>query len=1482
MIRFFTLIPFVLALTGCFVDTSDEDRIPPPLAHLAWEIPAEIEAGDYDASHTLMAHYTDGSQADVTYEARYDSSNSELVWISGSGIHSDRYSAGSAALTARYRGGEARAMMIVHPHLEGIELELPRDLFHGTEYTPIVTANYADGSAADVTEQTQFRSDDTTVVEFIEGVLHTHEVGSAYVYAEFGEYSEAQYVYVNPELTDLTWQAPQRLEQGEQYSHELTAHFSDGTSQNVNWEAEYRSGNEDVATADSNYLTAHSIGETSLTANYGEREASLSIEVVEALVIDRIEMELHPDLLVGGQYPATTTVFYTDGSQDQLHEGVHYSSSPSWTARFYGNVLHANDDGEVTLTASYGGHEHSFERTINEGGPVNPLPPEPVATQLIWLAPAKMEVGTEEGHQLRALYDNGFARSVTQDAQLDTSNSSVASFTVEGINALAEGESTLTASYGELTAEHTLTVTQSAALDSISLMLPEEMEANRQYSASVIARYADGIEVNVSQRAEFSSSNDNLASFEGRILRTHEMGNVTLTASFEGQTASVARTIAEEVLLEGIRFEAPELLYTGHSYTTQVIAKYSDGSESAVLTGATTSSSDTEVANFTGLELHANTAGSVTLIAEYQDFSDALERAVEIDPATIVTDIKLSLSEGPYYAGHSYALSLIASYADDSTQDVTEQAQWRMPESEHGHIDGRTLHLQQEGQLTIGAHFEGFTDSTSITIDTDPATILTGVEVQLDGDAPHFVNQSHTLSLIATYADDSTQDLAEEANWTLSDETLASREGTTLSLLKAGELTITGATQGFDHSLSINIREPGVAKLTIYGDQLAKPAGAHYSWQVWADMSDGSEVEVTDRVNWSYLGNSPENCCEELEGEGILFASGGQFRTLLPATYLITAELDDVQAERVLWVKDPTVVEIYPVASYSEGDEAVQHELRDLTFSMPEGESFTMQLYQRMSNDVVTAIEGGQISWSEGTASDSDSGVRPLAHIGSGCNDDCSNSQRGWGTFEARRNGTASVTITTPTGQQLPPGTSGNALTLKTDIEVTHNPNVYKWVKTATWERPTDNTWYPRGEAVTDDSILMLFDVRNGSTRIGIYLVEFDGESFSDAQWVLGVGHEMGSAQPHRQWANADKAVFVTGTSDADEQLWLYDRNSQELKEIVRPQEEYGSTRFISEQNHPFVTEKGTIFTWVRPGSSHSDSGKVVLLQFNEESGDWVKTDTIHTDDISTDSTSYWAHTYMRLHAGAPNKLVRYLNRSQTNNWPQMTVMDMDSGTVEQVIIPERPLVAQDSVNSFTLTGNNPITAAAVDGERNYILNWHDLASVPDEIPVGMPNTSSQTLLPSGKTPDGRYFTHVRDFQDENKAYWYANLQKRYGEWFTEWALVNIDTDNPGSSNVGLYRNFGLTASRTYTHIAADHLLQENPHVPGELVHVNTVGLQTYSDDQWSLNRSTARLTSSYQLERMGDELILIENSSSSRSSRFFWKLQMRNPDAVE
>ena len=70
-----------------------------------------------------------------------------------------------------------------------------------------------------------------------------------------------------------------------------------------------------------------SIGTATLTAQFAELEATHHIEVVNALVIDRIEMELHSDLLVGGEYPASTTVYYTDGNQDNSHAGVQYNRS---------------------------------------------------------------------------------------------------------------------------------------------------------------------------------------------------------------------------------------------------------------------------------------------------------------------------------------------------------------------------------------------------------------------------------------------------------------------------------------------------------------------------------------------------------------------------------------------------------------------------------------------------------------------------------------------------------------------------------------------------------------------------------------------------------------------------------------------------------------------------------------------------------------------------------------------------------------------------------------------------------------------------------------------------------------------------------------------------------------------------------------------------------------------------------------------------
>jgi hypothetical protein len=128
---------------------------------------------------------------------------------------------------------------------------------------------------------------------------------------------------------------------------------------------------------------------------------------------------------------------------------------------------------------------------------------------------------------------------VTGLATYSSSDGLVASVSGDGlVSGLLAGLSTITASYGGMTAEAHLSITAPLSLVSITVDGATALHLLQAVQLAATAHYSDGSTQDVTNDATWKSSNTLLGGLVNGLLTALGLGDITVSATFDGVTGS--------------------------------------------------------------------------------------------------------------------------------------------------------------------------------------------------------------------------------------------------------------------------------------------------------------------------------------------------------------------------------------------------------------------------------------------------------------------------------------------------------------------------------------------------------------------------------------------------------------------------------------------------------------------------------------------------------------------------------------------------------------------------------------------------------------------------------------------------------------------------------------------------------------------------------------------------------------------------------
>ena len=317
--------------------------------------------------------------------------------------------------------------------------------------------------------------------------------------------------------------------------------------------AAWTSSNPSIATVEGGKITAVSAGTATITATYNGYRATTTVTVNNTmgygLVMSKSSLSVH---VSSTEELSVFYVTYTNGVETSRTE---VTSSATWKSSYTsiltvsGGTVTGVSKGQAVVTASYRSYSTSCTVTVTENVTYD-YQLTPTSTSLVNGRTTKFTV-------VKRTFTNGTqtnGQDVSSTFTWTSSNTSVATVGSNGVvTGVGKGTATITAKYGETTLTGTVTVTPAYTYELV--LNRTSMSMAKGATGTIVATYktyADGVlesSTNVTSTATWSSGNTSVATVSGGTVTGKGAGTTTITATYNGKSATCSVTVVGSATL---------------------------------------------------------------------------------------------------------------------------------------------------------------------------------------------------------------------------------------------------------------------------------------------------------------------------------------------------------------------------------------------------------------------------------------------------------------------------------------------------------------------------------------------------------------------------------------------------------------------------------------------------------------------------------------------------------------------------------------------------------------------------------------------------------------------------------------------------------------------------------------------------------------------------------------------------------------------
>ena len=718
-----------------------------------------------------------------------------------------------------------------------------------TQYLAIAT--YSDNSTADITDVASWISADSSIATIDEkGLVRTLKVSSIGISASYqGVTSNISTLTITDAIATKVSIIPPttKLAKGLTLQLQAIATLSDDTTKDVSTQANWQSSNPTVLSVDDQgKATAIAAGDATVTATVQGVTGQTTVSAVDLTVSQLQIIPATVQLAIGTTTRLTAIATFADQSTQDVSSQVGWLSSNTAVATVDSTGLVTGvAAGSTTLSASLLGVTASTSIQVNNTS-VSALQVIPAVTTIA--------LGTKSQLQAIATFADGSTQDVSSQVQWSSNDPIIAGVDSLGlVTGSGIGQATVTATLGAISRSATLTVTNAIATALQVIPPTASLPKGAKLQFQAIATFSDNSSQDVTNQVNWNSSDISVATIDlnGEATAFSE-GGADISANFLGVTSNTVLLVVTNATVSSIQVVlngGSGNLAKGSSVQFNAQAVLSDGSTLDVSSQAAWFSSDQTKVTINAQGLATGIAvGTSTISASLNGVTSA-GTVLTVTNAT-VTQIQITPPSLTLAKGTKGKLTAIATYSDNSTQDISSQVVWNS-----SNIGVATINLSGEvsavsnGSATLTGRV-GAVTSNGVSLSVTNASVN---QIDLSATASTLAAGTKAqLTAVASYSDGSSQNITPLVSWSSSDSDVAtvSTSGE-VTAVSPGTAVITGSFAGQISTLTVTVTAATVSAIQISTPLTSLALGTNGQLKALATYSDDTLVDVTGQINWS-------------------------------------------------------------------------------------------------------------------------------------------------------------------------------------------------------------------------------------------------------------------------------------------------------------------------------------------------------------------------------------------------------------------------------------------------------------------------------------------------------------------------------------------------------------------------------------------------------------------------------------------------------
>ncbi|MEK5377777.1 Ig-like domain-containing protein [Paenibacillus sp. FSL P2-0173] len=684
------------------------------------------------------------------------------------------------------------------------------------------TAVFSDGTTSNVTVSTDWKSDNTTIATVYNGTVSAKAEGEATVVATYKEKVQSVQVHVTKKVKALTSSVQSlNLRSSGTGQVDLTATYSDNTTAQVSGDATWTSDNQKVATVVNGLVTAQGAGTANIKAVYGQQTVTIAVQVEQVKRLDVSSSEV--SLLLKDTEKVKLSATFPDGSVQDVTESAEWSSSNAAVADVLKGTITGYSAGKATITGKYGTMSATISVDVDQ-------------TNKLKASESNIFLRLDESKkiQVSAVYPDGTVTDITDKATWTSSDEKIATVNKGTIMAIGAGSATVTAKYGDKTVSIKTDVETSRYLDLSEDKL--SLNAKESKKLKLTATYVTGTEEDITSKAEWKSSNEDIAFVSAGEVTGYKTGEATITASYGGKT--VTATVSVNVPGDLSLSSKTATIDIDEDYTATLTATYADGRKEDVTQDAEWASSAEDIASVSKGTITGKSAGKAVITATYNGKKLTINVQVGLVDRLETDSRVIALG-----AQETKQLKVTGVKSGGTKTDVTKDATWTTSNVKVVEVSEGLIKANGSGKATVTASYGK--QNITFTVEVDVAQKIEADAIALSLKS----GDQKTIAIVVKSSDGKEKDVTAQAEWKTSNYKVATVKKGQVTAVSYGKANIQAKFGGKVISVPVDVDtlkylQTDEVALNLKAGQLAKVTAT-------ATYKDESEKDVSKPAVWS-------------------------------------------------------------------------------------------------------------------------------------------------------------------------------------------------------------------------------------------------------------------------------------------------------------------------------------------------------------------------------------------------------------------------------------------------------------------------------------------------------------------------------------------------------------------------------------------------------------------------------------------------------